>query len=471
MAIQRCCCGIIALLIALTGCRSDAGEDLAAIPQKTDDGWDVVSPVQFNANVSLLDSMVRLVESGDYVNIHSILLVKDGVLVFEAYFDGNDRNALHEIRSATKSIGSILTGIAIDKGFLSSEREPIYSYFNDDYEPRQGWSRQAQQVEIRYLLSMMSGYDCDDLATNFACEDAMHDSDDWVQYSLDLPFVHDPGQHWAYNSSSLILVGEAVARGSGLKIDEFADRYLFEPLGIRKFRWQYSPKGRAWIGGGARMIPREMAKIGQFMLNRGVWNGRRLLSEEWIDKSTRRQGNMPAGVDYGYLWQRGWSFVGKDRITAYWASGNGGQYIIVFPDIGMVVVFTGGNYNSPLGGQPFRILVRYILPAFLHPEPIEAVALAQAEMERLTGIYELDFEPSVTSTISIQDNRIRLLSPDNENIDLVAHSPNFFTGDSSYGPLSVVFEEDARGEIGVLAVYGSFERYLFERRGAESERE
>jgi len=450
-------------LMLFAHCSPEAKHGDSRVPDKLDDGWEVASPAQFEAQIALLDSMVLLTQAGHYVDIHSVLIVKDGVLVLEQYFGGNDRNTLHEIRSATKSIGSMLTGIAIDRSFIRSENEPIHKYFEEDYGPTDGWTDQARRVEISHLISMMSGYECDDLATNFACENAMYRTDDWVQYSLDLPFAHSPGEHWAYNSSSLILVGEVVARTAGMSVDAFAHRYLFEPLGIKSFRWQTSPKGRPWIGGGARMIPREMAKIGQLMLNRGKWNGEPLLSEEWIDKSTIKQGEMLGGVDYGYLWQRGWSYIGQDLVTAFWASGNGGQYIIVLPDNGLVVVFTGGNYDSPLAGQPFQMLTRHILPAFHRPVPLDTVAITQNDMESLTGTYYLDFEPSATSTVSIHNDRIRLLSPDGEPIDLVAHSPTFFTGDSQYGPLTVIFE---RGDgIGIMkhTVYGNFQRLVFER--------
>jgi CubicO group peptidase (beta-lactamase class C family) len=456
--------GVIVPLALLVGCAPAEKRDVSQAPQELDDGWSVASPGRFGANIALLDLMVSRIEDNDFVNIHSVVVVKNGTLVLERYFGESDQNTPHEIRSATKSIGSILTGIAIDKGFIPSEFEPVHAFFDDGYEPADGWTDQAKQVEIRHLLSMMSGYDCDDLATEFACEHAMYEAGDWLQYSLDLPIIHAPGERWAYNSSSLILVGEAIARGSRLTVDKFANHYLFEPLGIREFHWQFSPKGRAWIGGGARMIPREMAKIGQLMLNRGVWNGERLLSEEWIDKSTTKQGEMLAGVEYGYLWQRGWAYIGQDLITAYWASGNGGQYIIVLPDVGMVVVFTGGNYDNDLASQPFQILREYILPAFLHPDPLVPVSLANEQIERLVGTYELDFEPSATSTISSEKGRIRLLSPQSESLELTAHTPTLFTASSRYGPLTVVFEEDGQGKIAKHTVYGSFVRYVFERR-------
>jgi CubicO group peptidase (beta-lactamase class C family) len=456
---------IIASLTALSSCGSEASRDPSSAPEKTGDGWRVSSPAAVGARVSLLDSMIGEIETGEYVNIHSVLAAKDGALVFEEYFEGNDRKTLHEIRSATKSIGSMLVGIAIDRGLLPSENEPVHTFFENDYEPSYSWTPRAKQVELGHLMSMMSGYDCSDLTTDFACEDAMYETDDWVQYALDLPFAHDPDAHWAYNSSSLILVGEAVARTSGLNVDEFADRYLFEPLGIKRFHWMRSPKGRAWIGGGARMIPREMAKIGQLMLDGGMRDGQRLLSEDWIEKSTHKQGEMVgAGVDYGYLWQRGWSYIGAKRVTGYWASGNGGQYIIVLPDNGMVVVFTGGNYNSPLASQPFDLLVSYILPAFFHSQPLEVIALTTEEMQRLTGIYEIDFDPSATSTVYVDGDRLRLTSPDDEIIDLVAHSPTFFTGRSRHGHLTFVFEETPQGEIFRHVVYGGFQRFVLDKR-------
>jgi len=453
-----------ALAVALAVDHAPAAEHGdSRVPAELDDGWKVASPAQFGAGVALLDSMNLRLEVGDYEGIHSVLVAKDGVLVFEEYFDGHRHDTLHEIRSATKSIGSILTGIAIDRGFMGSETAPMCEFFMDDYRPADGWTDQARQVEIRHLLSMVSGYDCDDLATDFACEDAMYGTDDWVQYSLDMPFAHALGERWAYNSSSLILVGEAVARASGLELSTFADHYLFEPLGIERFRWLSSPKGRAWIGGGARMVPREMAKVGQLMLNRGLWNGDRILSEEWVDKSTAKQSEPMTGVDYGYLWQRAESYVGRELVSAFWASGNGGQYIIVLPEEGMVIVFTGGNYDSPLAGQPFQILTDYILPAFVRPVPPETVTLSQYEEEKLAGTYGLEFEESATSTISVDGSQISLTPPGSEPFELVAHSPTFFTGNSQFGPVTVVFEADGTGRIVKHTIYGGFQRFVFRR--------
>jgi len=452
------------IAVTLVACAEGGSQTLARAPEKIDDGWDVASAEQVGADPRPLEAMLRQIEAGDFPNVHSVLVVKDGLLVLESYFDGHDRDTPHEIRSATKSIGSILTGIAIDQGFLPSEDLRVYNYFKDEYQPAAGWTEWARTVRIRDFLSMMSGYDCDDIATDFACEDAMYDTDDWVQYSLDLPFAYAPGEHWAYNSSSLILVGEAIARGSGMTLEEFANVYLFEPLGIERYEWAYSPRGRAWIGGGSEMVPREMAKIGKLMVDGGVWNGERVLSEDWIEKSTRKQGEYRAGVDYGFLWQRGETFIGSEKVTAFWASGNGGQLILVFPGHDLVAVFTAGNYNDPLAGQAFGMLGQFILPAFLQPTPLEEVKVSKGEMDLLTGVYELDFERSVTSTVDVNDGHVRILTPDDEYVELVSHSATLYRGNSRWGPLTVVFEADGTGDIVRLVAYGALSRFVFEKR-------
>ena len=456
--------GIISLLLCCA-C-ADPGPDGAAssAPDRLDDGWEVALAHSVGADTALLDSMIDDVRAGDWTGIHSVLVVKDGRLVLEEYFGSNDRDTFHEIRSATKSIGSILVGIGIERGILNSVEAPVHPYFAS-HEPEGGWDPRARDVTVRDLLTMTSGFECDDLATDFACEDGMHDSGDWVAYSLSLPMAHNPGEHWAYNSSSLILVGEILAAESGEKLERFAERHLFGPLGI-DFRWQVSPRGRAWIGGGARMRPRDMAKIGLMMANGGMWKGRRILPEEWIEESTGRHEQEGNGVWYGYLWQTGRHHIGNELVHAYWASGNGGQYIVVVPEQDLVIVFTGGNYNSPLAGQPFQMLVRYILPAFMHPEPLPTHDLSSDLLAGYAGVYQLSFEPSAISTVLVEGDRLSLTSPDDERIVLTAHSASLFSGVSQHGPITVRFIHGPSGEIDELIIYGLFSEFPFRRRGA-----
>lgn len=451
----------LAMSTGLGGCAAKVERDLGRGPEELPDGWKVAPPGVFGADVGLLTSAVEAVDRGVHPGIHCVLVVKGGYLVVEEYFDGYGREVEHEIRSATKSIGSILVGIAVDQGFIPSVDVPVVDYFEDDYAPPGGWPALARQVRIRHLLSMTSGYECDDLATDFACEHAMHSSPDWVRFALDLPFAHPPGQHWAYNSASLTLVGEAVARASGLGLDAFASLYLFNPLGVSSFRWERSPRGRPWMGGGARMVPRDMARIGQLMLQRGLWNETRVVSGEWVATATGKQADSHTGVDFGYLWQSGSAYVGLDLVTAFWASGNGGQYVVVLPEQDMVVVFTGGNYDSALSAQPFRMLVSSVLPAFMGAAAVPQVELSEAQMEWLQGTYRLAIEPAASATIAVEAGSLRLRSPDDEVIDLMPLSSTVLFGKSVYGPVTVVFEPGDSDRPARMTTYGSFQRFVF----------
>jgi CubicO group peptidase (beta-lactamase class C family) len=422
------------------------------------------APLERAGDRALLAELIQRIRDGEFTDIHSVLVLVNDTLVVEEYFDGYDAGTPHQLRSATKAIGSMLVGIAIDKGLLSSEDDSIYRYFEEEYRPAYGWTDAARAIRIRDLLSMTSGYDCDDLATPaFACEDAMYETDDWVQYALDLPIVHAPGERWAYNSASLILVGQAIARMAATSLAAFAERQLFAPLGVMSFEWAISPGGHAWVGGGARATPRDMLKIGQLMLHRGMWGDRRLLSERWVETSTRPQAEYHAGVEYGYIWQIGAFFQAGELVPAYWASGNGGQYIVIFPDHDMVAVSTGGNYDSPLADQPFEMIDDYVLPALLGTAAPPTTTPSKEELERVVGVYHLDFAPEATCTVDVDETGVSVMTPDGERVELRAHSPLWFSGDSQHGTINLVFEQDRVGRATRLTVYGHGSRFVFER--------
>lgn len=349
------------------------------VPENTSDGLETSSLSIMGIDSTKIYELMPMVLNESFKNIHSILVVKNGKLVLEEYFHGYDREKKHQIRSATKSIGSILLGIAIDHDFIEDVNEKIYPYFRS-YKPDLKWDKRAKDVTLKSLLTMTSGYDCDDNRTNYRCEKKMYESSDWVDYALNLPMANQPGEHWAYNSSSLILVGEIISKTSKMSIPDFANKYLFKPLGIMDFQWGFSPKGRAWIAGNAEMRPRDMAKIGCMVLNNGKWKGYQIISQEWISESTRthitlekyNKDYLEYRIEYGYLW---WcrNFYVQDKrvdntrnIETFLAAGNGGQRIYIFPTQDMVVIFTGGNYDSPLATQQETIILeKYILPAVL----------------------------------------------------------------------------------------------------------
>jgi CubicO group peptidase (beta-lactamase class C family) len=261
------------------------------IPEKTDDGWDVSSLQEEGLDPMLISECMRRVVVESYKNIHSTLIVKNGKLVLEEYFYGYHKDKNHRISSATKSIGSVLTGIAIDKGLLKNAEVTLYPYFINDAIDTE-WDDWSKTVTVKHLLTMTSGYDCDDHRTDFACEHEMYKTNDWLKYALNLSMSYPPGTHWAYNSTSLILVGEIISRQSGMSISDFADQTLFGPLEITDFKWGLSPKGRAWLAGNARMKPRDMARFGIMVLNNGKWKGRQIVSPAWL-RSLHHIGYLP----------------------------------------------------------------------------------------------------------------------------------------------------------------------------------
>ena len=381
--------GLFCLIIifSLACCFAPAdGRATTPMAEDTGDGWATAPLTETGVKIAPIAELIRAIKRGDYKNIHSVLLARGGRLILEEYFQGYNRDKLHPLRSATKSIGSVLVGIAIDQGYLPSVKKSIYHYFKDK---ALGWEDRAKAVTIKSLLTMTTGFDCDDhRGESFQCERAMYRAGDWVNFALNLPMAHQPGEHWAYNSTSLILLSEIITKATGLSVPLFADKYLMGPLGISGFRWGFSPKGRVWLGGNASMRPRDMAKFGQMCLNKGLWQNRRIVSEAWLAESTRLHAYSEYGMEYGYLWWCGRQTINGLPIEGFWAQGNGGQVIFVCPIVDLVAVFTGGNYSSMLEFQFMGMLINHILPAMLLPGPEKTfIAPDKQAIAALPGAY------------------------------------------------------------------------------------
>jgi CubicO group peptidase (beta-lactamase class C family) len=427
---------------------------LYLVPAKTTDGWETTSINNVGFDSKKIHELLNKIQKGTYKNIHSLLLVKGGKLILEEYFHGFHREKAHQIRSATKSIGSILLGIAIDQRFVRDENVKIFNFFKD-YKPEKKRDERARKVTLKSLLTMTSGYDCDDHATpSFQCEEAMYKSNDWLEYALSLPMAYEPGKQWAYNSSSLIFVSEMISKTSKLTIPQFADRLLFTPLGIDKFRWGFSPKKRVWFAGNARMKPRNMAKIGYLMLNGGKWIGQQIISQKWINKSTKNHVKSITDIGYGYLWWTGEHLFGEQLIKAYWAAGNGGNYIFICPELDLVAVFTGGNYNSILEVQPLAMLTNYIIPALLPSIPFRRTNnIDPLILDSYVGVYEKGHlmisvsKKNDNLNFKILRKVIRLYSEKEDS---------FYAFDDVLGNMKLKFKKDDKGKITSVVINSIF---------------
>lgn len=224
---------------------------------------------------------------------------------------------------------------------------------------------------------MRSGLACENFFDKGPdCESEMFETEDWLGYILEIPARYEPSIQWEYSSMEPELVGLIITRTCGMTLMDFADKNLFKPLEIEKFKWQITPDGRGFSAGSSYMKPFDMLKISQLVLNKGKWNGKQIVSEKWIKESTTCEIKVgmsflfwsgienatTASATYGYLWYREVLEYGDIKTEVLFASGNGGQYMMVLEDYNTAIAFTGSNYGNWRGKLPFEILLKYIIP-------------------------------------------------------------------------------------------------------------
>jgi CubicO group peptidase (beta-lactamase class C family) len=331
------------------------------------EGWVIAEPSEVGMDAVLLRAAAARLDGERKHGIDSMLVVRRGRIVAEHYWHGHDMATLHDLRSATKSVTSLLVGIALERGLMKDVGDPVMGYLGRVY-PEFAGESDDPPITLEHLLTMRSGRACDDRDPRSpGQEDTMYKSRDWVRFFLALPRAYPPGERTQYCTGGVVTLGRVVAEAAGTSIGEFSARYLFGPLGVRTAAWRrFDGDRQTDTGGHLYLRPRAMAKIGQLVLQRGVWDGEDIVSGAWIDASTAVHTRF-ADDDrpYGYLWWRAQARLGARNVDVIFADGNGGQYIFVVPALDLVVVFTGHSYNDPAAARPFAILGQYILPAAL----------------------------------------------------------------------------------------------------------
>ncbi|WP_029272902.1 serine hydrolase [Flavobacterium sp. KJJ] len=324
---------------------------------------------------SRLDQMTDSIVNNYYSEIHSVLIAKDNQLLYEHYFNGYTKDSLHDTRSSFKSITSLLVGIAVDKGFIKDINQKVYEFF-PEY-PSLKTDPLKKLLTIKNLLEMKSGFDCEEFNDTKDCEDTMSLSKDWVKYALNIPMKDKPGEVWAYTSVNPMILSGILKKTTKMSVKDFAKKYLFEPLGISSYRWTVDPSGNAMTAGSFYIRPFDMLKIGELVNNKGVYNGKQIISKKWIEQSTvcdiaipdfsymkssKSKIGIPQPAYYGYYWYRETIKTRDLEENVLFASGNGGQYIFIIENLNLTVVFTQGNYGSFKAKQAFEILAKFILP-------------------------------------------------------------------------------------------------------------
>lgn len=359
---------IVAAMSCFVACESASVESLVGAVEGRPDGekafdWRLSSLEAEGVDATRIDAMIAAIEAQPDIGVSAVVVVYKGALVFEDYFGEWGPDDLHTTRSASKAITSALVGIAIDQGFLESVDQKVFPFFPEYDGAIDNWDERKRDITIGHLLSMTSG-----VRNN---EDNMYPTDDWIKFYLDQPLAAAPGEQFSYATSGVVTLGNIITRASGMRVPAFTDAYLFEPLGIMEYRWPITNslgnQGLAMTGGGLNLTPRDMAKFGLLYLNDGRWNGEQIISTDWIETSTRRHSTSDLyGEDFGYLWRMIDREIDGQTIRSFEAWGNGGQFIMVFPALDLVVVWTGENFGKfPEMERPFDLVDEYVLPTFL----------------------------------------------------------------------------------------------------------
>jgi CubicO group peptidase (beta-lactamase class C family) len=338
------------------------------VPQARSDGIAVAHVSRSDLGVETVERLVNSVLDGTNADVHGLLLYQRGALVLEEYFYGYSNTRPHQLRSATKSFVSAVAGIAVDRGAIAGPTARVASALR--YAAFANPDQRKAAITLGDLLTMRPGLACNDYdATSPGRETVIDESPDWVRATMDLPMVTDPGTVAHYCSGAVAVTGGLVERSVGEPLPRYAQRHLFGPLGIPRdhWRWNHTLTNANKEYAQLHIRPRDLLKFGLLYANGGLWRGRRVLSESWVRASLAEQTQID-GTGYGYFWWRPWLNVptstGVQRVTFNAAQGNGGQKIYIIPELDLVAVFTGGDYNSG-GSPPNRMMASMILPRLL----------------------------------------------------------------------------------------------------------
>ena len=319
--------------------------------------------IAFASNANELQRLNDEVRGAQHRGIDALLLSQGKQLVIDARTPKLRWRGI-DIRSATKSDTALLVGIAIDRGQISSVEQPVKALlpeFADAFtDPLRA------QITVGDLLSMRSGLDCDDWTPGSpGHEDTMYDTRDWLAFWSQVPMREAPGTRFSYCTGNVIALGRILAHATGKPVPEFAREALFEPLGVEQVRWADWNRGRDTDTGGHLAIdPQGLLAIGQLVMRQGEWQGRQIVSRAWVQAMTTAYSDIPNQPQrYGYLWwidQTRNPALPATRLQMAW--GNGGNFIVVMPELDAVYVSVGRRYNRPEGMEPLRWLAERVLP-------------------------------------------------------------------------------------------------------------
>ena len=344
---------------------SSAQKQTAVISKPEFEGgirWMPAKPADYGIDAAALDSIYSAMAQDPHHDLKGIVVVREGRLVSEHYFNGDSVDTLHDIRSATKSLTSLLMGIAIQKGLVHSVDDSIALYLPGL--PKDG----KEKIAIKDLLTMRSGLDADDGdPSSPGNENTLDQSTDWIRTVYAIPMKRAPGGIYFYCSINAFLTGAIIENVSHMPLDQFAKINLFGPLGIENYSWRHVSIDRTTGQGNLSVTTRDEVAIGELMLEEGIVHGRRILNHDWITQSLANQvaisDSDPYADFYGYMWYTKAEPVGARNVEVHFASGNGGNKIYIVPSLRMVVAITSSAYGQSYGQRRSQDILLKILAA------------------------------------------------------------------------------------------------------------
>lgn len=312
--------------------------------------WKSCSPENVGVDSTKLMKVYHYAANSN-INTEGIIIIKDGYIIGEAYFNGFSASRRHASYSVAKSVMSSLIGIAIDKGLVNSVDEKIYQYYTQWQIP--GISEEKKKISIKHLLNMTAGLEWSE--GDYYGENSQDDifrmyqeSNNFIEYVLNKPIVNDPGTEWYYSSGESMLLSGIIESVSQKSAFSFGMEHLFEPLGMSGIQWESDPAGHTIGGWGIDATVREYAKIGYLFLQKGWWDGEQIVSQSWIEESLKPV--SPEINYYGYQW---WLINGYPSYleagvpeNSFMAAGIYLQRIIVIPEHKIVIVRVGNDISS-----------------------------------------------------------------------------------------------------------------------------
>lgn len=316
-----------------------------------------------------LDELRVAISRGDYPNTTSVVVMRDGKLITEAYFGNGSPDFLNDTRSAMKAVTALAVGTAVADHLISSAQAPAFAYLAD-LKPFKNDTPEKEAITLADMMSMSSALDCDDNTdASPGNEDRMHEQSNWSRWAVDLPTMKGYARDasglgpWRYCTVNAVLTGQVLQRAAHIPVDEYIGRRLLAPLGISQWEWPHSPTGEVMTGGGLKLKSRDLASIAMMMADDGRWDGHQIVPSSWIDEMLTVRRKSRPDQNYGYFTFQGDYKSACGTTSVWYIAGNGGSQILILRKQHAAIVVTRTNFNvAGSSTKTAELIEKFLLP-------------------------------------------------------------------------------------------------------------